>query len=1639
MLMWLALAIVLALAMIALLRLLPRSSLLIIRVSPLFSHGRRPPKLSRKATRRLRRGLRRCFRPASTAPSAADLGYHRSFPVRLRRQDAHLHLPSVRQVRDAKVARNFAHQVEGFCNRLSRSPDEGGRARVAPPAKAKIKGQVSKTSQFKPQCGAHRSPQFKTKRRAPEPVSQSTPQRHRVHSTTRRPRPSSRPRPTRSNIRETLPSDRIQGISTGAYTHRPVGPTARQLALLQTYGHAYISSLSPGEQEALPDWVREGAQAYHEATSNLHKATGNVRRRRGKKERYRKVIWDSGASISLSFSKDDFVGPIHEAPESIELNGLFAGSFIKGYGHVAWSFEDSKGQLRTLKVPAYYVPSARVRLLSTNSLVSVYKDEYVHQDSEALYLSGTQGPRRPDGSPPLNSIRIPIDPQTNLPTGYAYETRMDSNAYNAQGPPPPPPGSGPGSSPGGPDSPLSNGNSSGPSSGRSPSSPSNRPSGSPSAPSPSPSPPAVAPTNMNLSEADKEILRWHYKFGHIDYRKIQFLMRSGALAPTEGARRLHSSCVRLRSFPMCAACQYAKQKVRSSPGLKESVVKDKADALRRDNLFPGQRISVDHFICSTKGRLFSSRGKSKETDLFGGGCIFVDHCTGYVHVELQRYLTTEETLKAKEAFELFCLESGAVPQEYLTDNGTAFTSKAFAKHLTTFHQIVKFAGTGSHCQNGVAERAIRTIMSIARAMLLHAAIHWPEVADPSLWPMAVRHAVYLWNKMPNPSTGISPQDLFTRTRWPHSRFHDLHVWGCPVYVLDKKLSDGHKLPRWQPRAHRCIFVGMSDSHASSVPLVLNPQTGSITPQYHVVFDDYFATVSSDPSSLPDLWSKEWFQLFGDSAYQYIPVGDETDSEAEAEEEAASTPIPSSFSRQERIRAAFDANHPSQALPVDVPPSSPRRPTDKPSDNPVANASPSAPPTEAPAQAPSPSPLEHPDASNPALTEIPFPSPSADPIDEPSQTRELPTFEPSDEPSSREPTPLPTQTEFPRETQTTASAPSSSPLPSALRRSGRLAGLQPQDAPAPRRSTRQVGWSSARYGYEGDQGFGYSAVNASASPLKPPSFADAAHFAGLFASLRIPAPAVYKAAATDPDTLSYEQAMADQPHVSKWLEAAAEEIRVLESKGTWEEVPKSQAKGRILPGTWVFRRKRTPDGSIKKYKGRYCVRGDLQEGVFETFAPVIAWSTIRVLLVIALTLDWHTCSVDFASAFVQAELQDPVWIHLPRGFRSSKGANMCLKLKKSLYGLAVAPRLWFEHLRDALLRMGLKQSKFDQCLFYGVNILFGCFVDDGCIVAKSVDVVTQFISKLQAMGFELTQEASLCEYLGIKLVRDNKAGSFTLTQQGLIDKIVAATGLQSCKPNYLPASQVALGSDPDGSPMVEKWGYASIVGMLLYLSTNTRPDIAFAVSQVARFNSSPKQSHAIAVKTIVRYLAGTRNQGTIFKPTRKLNLDLFVDADFCGLHKREPDHLPDSVRSRTGYVILLAGCPLVWKSQLQTEISLSTLEAEYSALSYSLKTLLPLKRILGEFVEVLSLPPEIKTSIRARVFEDNQGCYYLATNQKLTNRTKYFLVKYHWFWSHHNQGEFEVFKVDTKDQDADYMTKGLPRESFERNRLSVQGW
>jgi hypothetical protein len=147
-------------------------------------------------------------------------------------------------------------------------------------------------------------------------------------------------------------------------------------------------------------------------------------------------------------------------------------------------------------------------------------------------------------------------------------------------------------------------------------------------------------------------------------------------------------------------------------------------------------------------------------------------------------------------------------------------------------------------------------------------------------------------------------------------------------------------------------------------------------------------------------------------------------------------------------------------------------------------------------------------------------------------------------------------------------------------------------------------------------------------------------------------------------------------------------------------------------------------------------------------------------------------------------------------------------------------------------------------------------------------------------------------------------------------------------------------------------------MLLYLLMHTRPDIAFAISQVACFNHNPKKSHATTIKMIIRYLVCTSNKCTIAKPTGSLLIDCYINANFASLYGKDPDASRSSAKSWLGYVITLGGVPLVWKSQLIQEICLSTTFAEYNSLSQALHVILPIHSLILELVKLLSVPQEI---------------------------------------------------------------------------------
>ena len=131
-----------------------------------------------------------------------------------------------------------------------------------------------------------------------------------------------------------------------------------------------------------------------------------------------------------------------------------------------------------------------------------------------------------------------------------------------------------------------------------------------------------------------------------------------------------------------------------------------------------------------------------------------------------------------------------------------------------------------------------------------------DTFSTDLWPMAMYYSVWVYNRTPDMQSGLSAIDIWSRSRFePVSEtLSNCHVWYCPTYVLEQKLQKpGVKIPKWAPRIQRGVTMGFSKIHSTQVGLVINLLTGSISPQFHVVFDDMLSTMMSSTAADPEVW------------------------------------------------------------------------------------------------------------------------------------------------------------------------------------------------------------------------------------------------------------------------------------------------------------------------------------------------------------------------------------------------------------------------------------------------------------------------------------------------------------------------------------------------------------------------------------------------------------------------------------------------------------------------------------------------------------------------------------------------------------------------------------------------------------------
>ena len=342
-----------------------------------------------------------------------------------------------------------------------------------------------------------------------------------------------------------------------------------------------------------------------------------------------------------------------------------------------------------------------------------------------------------------------------------------------------------------------------------------------------------------------------------------------------------------------------------------------------------------------------------------------------------------------------------------------------------------------------------------------------------------------------------------------------------------------------------------------------------------------------------------------------------------------------------------------------------------------------------------------------------------------------------------------------------------------------------------------------------------------------------------------------------------------------------------------------------------------------------------------------------------------------------------------------------------------------------------------------DIIVLVYVDNYCIIlSKDQKSIDSFINTLThgPEKFAFTDEGSIDKYLGVEIERLPDGHGFSMTQPFLIERILEAARIDLRMTNSRPTPVVGplLSRDENGPDRKHDWKYRTLTGMLGYLQLTSRPDISMATHQCARFNACPKLCHERAVKRICKYLLGTMDKGIIFRPDPTKGLECHVDADFAGGWTGGDSSNPEAVLSRTGFVISYAGCPIYWKSKLQSEIALSTTEAEYIALSMAMREVLPFLNLMQEISQFLPVQKN-DPKFFCTVWEDNRSCIKVAESPKFTPRTKHIALKYHHFRQYVSNGTIKINPIDTLEQTADIFTKPLDGVKFAYLRKKLCGW
>ena len=497
-------------------------------------------------------------------------------------------------------------------------------------------------------------------------------------------------------------------------------------------------------------------------------------------------------------------------------------------------------------------------------------------------------------------------------------------------------------------------------------------------------------------------------------------------------------------------------------------------------------------------------------------------------------------------------------------------------------------------------------------------------------------------------------------------------------------------------------------------------------------------------------------------------------------------------------------------------------------------------------------------------------------------------------------------------------------------------------------------------------------------------------------------------------LNRKEAMSS-PNADKWRAAEKAEYESLMANKTWILVPRPKDR-KVLHCMWVYDEKH--DGTAK---GRLVIKGYEQVwglDYHETYSPVARFESIRFLFAHAALEDWEIEAMDVKTAFLNGDLDEEIYMEQPEGWVvPGKEDYVCL-LKKAIYGLKQASRQWNIKIHDTLTKQGFVRTYSDAGVYVyrrkdednpSLDLIIVLYVDDLLLMGsdrREIDKVKKALGK----QYKMKDLGPVQRFLGLRVTRDRVSRTLDLDQEEYIEASIVCEGMADCKPanTPLPAGAVLEASTQEASASLRK-RFQSLMGTLLYACLGSRPDIAFAINRLGKYNANPSEKHYDYLRYVVRYLKGTSHYRLRYNGASNDGLLSFSDSDWA--EDRDDRH------SQTGFIFMMAGGAIAWTSRRQPTISLSSTEAEYKAASDACRQLMWLRTFCDEIGDDISQATPLCI--------DNQGAIFLAENPAIDRRTKHVEVHYHFVREFVQSGQANVYYVQSKENLADVFTKNVP--------------